>query len=820
MLFKKLLRTIKHYKAQFISMILMVTLGIGVLFGFNVEWYTIEQDTNDFFERTGFADYRVVSTNGFSESDTQKIADIDGVDDVTRYFSMNMQRKDSSHLIGVCVTTNANVSGFIVTEGAAYDENDTSGFWLFDKYAKANDINIGDTLTLTYETIELTGEVKGLIEAGEQMIPLQDSDQLMPDFSKYGYVYISPKTFEDTIVDNYKEKYLSKISDIIQESINSGNADIIDSDLSQQYASLISGEQINNINASDIVDKYYSQVNVKSSLSKADFTERLEEAVGETLMVLTKDETVSYSEANGEATEGKTMASILPVLFLAIAILTMITTMQRITANEKTQIGTLKALGFRDVRIIRHYTSFAILIALVGSVVGIILGYGIGYYVMNPNGMMATYIVMDNWSLKVPFWTWFVIIGIDVLMILIGYLSVKNTLKGTAADTLRPYTPKKIKNMIIEKTPLWDKFGFATKWNLRDAMRHKSRTIVTFIGILGCMVMIVATIGMSDTMDNYLNVYYTDVMKYNTKVNISDEADNEKAVELANRLNGDYSASISVQLEDTAYSLDVYNIENDMICFLNENNDIIELPSDGALVSLRIMEKYNLKDGDVITVSPFGTSEKYDIKIAGVARSMSENINVSLEYANKIYSDNNVKLTDSDRYKIGNIYTSESKDNISDDIISTMQTKKEIEETFSSFMGMMYQMIGILIVAAVVLSLVVLYNLGIMSYIERYREMATLKVVGFKDKKISSILISQNIWITVIGIIVGIPAGVGVLIYMIDNLASEYEIMAHCGVLTYTVGPVITFAVSLIVGVMISKKNKHINMVEALKGIE
>ena len=150
MLFKKLLRTIKHYKAQFISMILMVTLGIGVLFGFNVEWYTIEQDTNDFFERTGFADYRVVSTNGFSESDTQKIADIDGVDDVTRYFSMNMQRKDSSHLIGVCVTTNANVSGFIVTEGAAYDENDTSGFWLFDKYAKANDINIGDTLNLTY----------------------------------------------------------------------------------------------------------------------------------------------------------------------------------------------------------------------------------------------------------------------------------------------------------------------------------------------------------------------------------------------------------------------------------------------------------------------------------------------------------------------------------------------------------------------------------------------------------------------------------------------------------------------------------------------
>ena len=129
-------------------------------------------------------------------------------------------------------------------------------------------------------------------------------------------------------------------------------------------------------------------------------------------------------------------------------------------------------------------------------------------------------------------------------------------------------------------------------------------------------------------------------------------------------------------------------------------------------------------------------------------------------------------------------------------------------------------MVAVLIVAATVLGIVVLYNLGVMSYTERYREMATLKVVGFRNRKIGKLLISQNMWVTVIGVIVGIPAGIGTLSFLVTQLASEYEMRISVSVLSIAVSAVLTFAVSLLVSLMVARKNKKIDMVEALKGAE
>ena len=132
----------------------------------------------------------------------------------------------------------------------------------------------------------------------------------------------------------------------------------------------------------------------------------------------------------------------------------------------------------------------------------------------------------------------------------------------------------------------------------------------------------------------------------------------------------------------------------------------------------------------------------------------------------------------------------------------------------------MNMMVAVLIVAATVLGIVVLYNLGVMSYTERYREMATLKVVGFRNRKIGKLLISQNMWVTVIGVIVGIPAGIGTLSFLVTQLASEYEMRISVSVLSIVVSAVLTFAVSLLVSLMVARKNKKIDMVEALKGAE
>lgn len=243
---------------------------------------------------------------------------------------------------------------------------------------------------------------------------------------------------------------------------------------------------------------------------------------------------MSYSSAKSEEEEGKTIGSILPVIFLAIAILTIITTMHRLVATEKTQICILKALGFKDRKIILHYTTFAIFISVVGSVLGVALGYAIARLIMNSSSAIGTYLDMPTWNLYMPWFGIVVLIATNLVVIEIGYLSIKNVLKGPASEVLKPYTPKKIKVTKIEKTKLWTRFSFGTKWNIHDISRHKTRSAMTTIGVLGSAILVIATLGMKDTMNKFVDVFYNQAINYETRLNISKNTSNEKAIVIAN----------------------------------------------------------------------------------------------------------------------------------------------------------------------------------------------------------------------------------------------------------------------------------------------
>lgn len=238
-------------------------------------------------------------------------------------------------------------------------------------------------------------------------------------------------------------------------------------------------------------DKVFVQIHLRSALEKEELEDAVREVLGKTLMVVSKEDHVVYREAMGEATEGKAMGSILPVLFLAIAVLTMVTTMHRIATKEKTQIGVLKALGFKNRTILLHYSLYGLFIGIVGTALGGVLGYFVCKAVMSENGMMGTYFDMPDWTAATPAFCWPVIAGTVLLLALISFLSVRAQLRGTAADALRPYTPKKMKKTVFEKLRFFKRLHFATKWNLRDLMRHKSRFAMTLVGIVGCMILLV-----------------------------------------------------------------------------------------------------------------------------------------------------------------------------------------------------------------------------------------------------------------------------------------------------------------------------------------
>ena len=796
MLFKKLLRTMGQYKAQFISMIIMIALGFGVFVGANMEWVSIEKNTNRLFEETGLADYKIYSSSAktggvtatFSENDLQKIKELDGVKDAARFFSVNADvtlangekiktekdgtGKDKIPRAAITVTESESVSFFNLTSGEAYDGASTDKIWVSDKFAEEKEIKVGDTLTFgavqgVNEPLEF--KVAGLVKSGEYMVCVQDSTQLMPDYKMFAYAYITPAAYK-------------KICE-----------------------------------SAGLPSPLYAQINVRvnnfDDFTKQKFSEAVNAALGKTMFILSKEESSSYALAHGEVEEGQTMGAVLPVLFLAIAVLTMITTMHRIAAKEKTQIGTLKALGYKNKRILAHYSSYALAIGIVGAALGIALGYGIAYIIMNPSGMMGTYMDLPYWKLHMPFFCVAVMIAVLFALTLIGFLSVKSMLRGTAADALRPYAPKKMKNLAIEKTKAWKKFSFGTRWNLRDVMRHKSRTLMSLIGIIGCTVLMAGALGMNDTMNAFLTDYYDKAMNYSSRIYVS-SASEETVAEIAEKYAADASASVSVEIGDKGVSLDIYDIKHDKVRFLDKKGALVPLRNDGAYLCRRIADEYKLKAGDTFTISPYGTDKEYTLKVNGVIYSSSESVAITNAYA---------EACGVTGYKTDSLYTSAVKNVLLDDELTKnfeIQDKQSIVESFETFTSLLNLSVTVLIAAAIVLGVVVLYNLGVMSYTERYREMATLKVVGFKDKKIAGLLIGQNMWVTVIGVILGLPLAAGTLGYLVKELASEYEMRVVMGWKTFLISTLLTFCVSLVVSLFVAKKNKKIDMVEALKGAE
>ena len=193
MLYRKLWRTMGLYKSQFISMIIMIALGVGVFVGFNMEWVSIEQNTGDFFEKTGFADYRVVSEEGFTREEAKNVDKLKEVDAAARYVSVPADVKErDGDSVALTVTEDPDISGFmLIGKGEKYDSKSSDGIWLSDKYAAANDISRGDRLTLVYKGIKFKGRVAGLIKSSEHMICVRGESQLMPDYSTFCLLYTS-----------------------------------------------------------------------------------------------------------------------------------------------------------------------------------------------------------------------------------------------------------------------------------------------------------------------------------------------------------------------------------------------------------------------------------------------------------------------------------------------------------------------------------------------------------------------------------------------------------------------------------------------------
>ena len=734
----------------------MAFLGVFVFAGVGGESVGLEVNSENFYEDTNLADGWIYS-NYINDLFLYQVDCLGATTQMERQLVVDSVADfDNDPDITLHFVENNTISKFYLVEGEKLDVNDSDGVWLDKSFADAKGLKVGDNISFEFESYKLEKEIKGIGYSPEYVYHASDSS-VIPDFNKIGFAYMSYKAFPNDMVPY---NVLNVKFDGTPENYN----DIL----------------------SYHMDGYYNS-----------FVERSEHT--------------SVGQFSEEIDQHKMMADIFPVVFILIAMLILLTTMTRIITHQRTQIGILKASGYKNYSIILHYVSYGFWLVLTGSILGLILGPMTLPKLFYPS-MSATYI-LPSWN---PAWS-MNFVHVAVLMVLmslaVSYFAVKSISSEKPADTIRPKVPKVSSIGGVEKLSVWKHLSFNARWNWRDAKRNKFRALMTIIGVIGCVSLLVCAFGMYDGMNDLKEWEFNQINHYDSKLIVDDEASSSEIDDVASEVNGDEIMESAIEIEsDSAKksgSLLVLN-QTDLITPTDYNWNKIEIEDDEVSISRKMADLLDVDVGDTVKWHMMGSDKWINTTIDKIhADPTSQGFIMSKD-----------KLEDLDlNYTPTSIVTAEHVDkNFS--AIKSSNSMNDMTSSWDELTESMWLLIYILIFFASLLAVVVLYNLGLLSFTEIEREIATLKVLGFKTSALRRLLLTQNLWFTAVGFVLGIPVGYYILKIMWESSGDSFYVLPSITLTNLIITASITFALSIIVNLMFSRKIKKLDMVESLKGVE
>lgn len=788
MLKRKMLRDIKLNLSQFFTIFLMVLIGVMVYVGIEAYMDGMQETADKFYSENNLQDLNVVGEN-FTMDDLKKIKELKNVNAAERKLSITATSDGDKTLLLNFIESN-NISKFYIKDGEKFDVN-KSGVWLDAFYAEKNNIKVNDEITIIYDTFTIKEKVLGLINVPDHIYDVKDESELYPDRENLGFAYVSINEMPKSYI---KEKVMKEMG-------------ITDEKIFDKY--------VKNFNYKDylIFNSVMVDVNDKSNVSgvKSDIENNIDSAIA----VINIEDTASYITYQGEINEGKTYVGVFSGLFLLIAMLSVITTMTRVVNKQRIQIGTLKALGFKDSKIIMHYVGYGLFISFVAVVFGAALGY---FFIGNVFiGLEMSFFEIPNGKPIIDMQDILVSLLVVAITSFITYLTCKNILKESAAEILRNKIPNVKKNSLnITTKGLFKKMSFQTKWNIRDVLRNKMRTVMGIVGVTGCCMLIVTAFGMLDSLNYFVKLQFTDLYNFKYKLSLNTTSDKE-IKEITDKYGDNTSQSLGIEFkngDDKVASTIFVDDSNNYVRFVDNKNKFITFDrNDGIYVTYKFADKYNLKIGDTIKWHIYGNDKYYESKIVGMNKDpQNQIITVNKEYLDKL----NIK------YKPDTVYTNKDLSNTNSiKNVELIQDKTALESGMSNMLNTMKTMIVLIIFIAAVLGSVIIYNLGILSYTEKQYQFSTLKVLGFSDKKIKKIFVKQNNWIAIISIILGLPFGYGLVDWLFKKAIEEhYDFQAHIEPLTYLIAAIGTFVLSYLVSKFLARKVSNIDMVSSLKSDE
>ncbi len=789
MLRRKMIRDIKQNLSQFITILLMVFIGIMAYSGIESYMEGMKETANNFYGDYNLQDLNVMGE--LSEENIDTIKEISNVKNAEGKLNVNgVLENDDDTTISMNFIEENEISKFYIVDGESFNK-DTKGIWLDNFFAGENKLKIGDTLKVKYDGYVFEEKIVGLINVPDHVYDVKDESQLYPDHKTFGFAYASSNELEGFI-----KNQVMKEANLTDESI-----------FNQVFS---------NFNYKDYIKYNYIMVDIDNKEKFNEVKNSIEEKI-ENVAVINIEDTTSYKQYQGEIEEGETYIGVFSGLFLFIALLSVVTTMNRVVKKQRLQIGTLKALGFKQRKIVLHYISYSFWISMVAVLLGLVAGrYFIGSVFIGlemsffeiPNGMP----IIKNDS--------YVVAALVVLCVsFVTYLSTRKILKEKTADTLRNEIPSvKSKSLNITTTGIFKKMSFNTKWNIRDMFRNKARTITGIVGITACAMLIVCSLGMLDSMNYFIDLQFNKIFNFEYKLSLKSDISTENLKELTDKYGDNTSQSIYIEIKDNDGNIESNNIfvtdSKDYVRFVDNKDRFISVDNDdGVYVTYKLAKTKGYKIGDEILWHISGNNKYYTSKIVGFNKDpQNQNLTMTRKYLESLDIE----------YKPDSLYTnvnlSENKDIEGVTVISNID---KLKEGMDGMLETMKIMLVLIIVIAIILGSVIIYNLGILSYTEKQYQFATLKVLGFKDKQIQKIFIRQNNIVSVISIILGLPAGFYLTDWLFKTAIEEhYDFGAHINLVSYVLAAIGTFVISYVVSKILAKKIRKIDMVTSLKGNE
>lgn len=784
-LFKNLVRDIKKSKGQFVSILIIIVLGVMFYVGINTAFKNLAISSQKYYE-----DYRLADLwLDFYKAPLnviEKLNDIPNVKMATGRIvqdaNINISSENATlRFISLPNIKEAIVNDVVINSGRYFSEGESNQCLLEEEFLKANNLKIGDFIYPVINGDKVKMKVIGAVKSPEFVYTLKDSSQLIPDNKKFGIVYIK-QSFAEAIF-GYKG-YINNISVLVSKG-------------------------------SDLKDV---KTDIKRSLKNYGLQN-----------IMDRDQQTSAMMLKEEIKQLQSMGGSFPIIFFIVAAVIIYIMMGRMVENQRVQIGVLKALGFTNIQVLVYYMCYSALVAVIGSVIGSILGTYMGLaltklenqYFHLPLADMKIYLSL---TLPASLLTLF-------FCLIAGYNACKLVFRIMPSEAMRTKSPDSGKMIIIERIKfIWNNINHVWRIILRNLFRYKKRALLTSLGIIFSSSILLVALSMGDSIDFMVEQQYKNIQNYDIKVNFSKIVSLSEIYELKNISHVtsvepifETGIEISNGWRNKNVGFTALINEPQMYRVQDKNNQIINVPQNGILISQKLADILGIKPNDNATIKFFSPGkDKKEVTVKGIiAQYVGLSAYASIESLDSILGE--TKIANSAVLKIDSSDFEEQVKSRLKDIksVNSVESKADSRNSLVKNMEVSKSFINVLVLLAAVLLIAVLYNIATINIFERQRELATLKVLGFKDNEIKKLIFNENYIITIFGIILGLPLGIWLGNYLMSTSSTDsYSFPYVIETKTYIMTILLTLVFTFFTNLMLVKKIKVIDMIEVLKNKE